>query len=325
MIIRKIKKDGIVNGKKIIKRAILIIVVLLLIKWISALFQGKNWFGDITPAQVGTSVVIQGYLNKDNNFPNYTHSIVDEEKNMIGLKSATVNLNAYSGKVEIVGKVEKFLKRMPIIEVTALKIPDEKLIIKSNTYFFAADFFLLDFSWQPQLSANKSGTNIVVIFDGKEVVQIERFACGRVLRGKTCESLIGDYAQSQKDNFTSLWGYSFYKHGSGTWVVFEGDDFGYIFKNIDDDMMLNLSNMIKLVNRDFVVSNKLPEIRATCGSEQEHVQSVTSSHISYAGNAVMNIDIKWQSTIKNVVNCTMSFDARNQRTPKLLSFTPERG
>lgn len=81
---------------------------------------------------------------------------MDEKKDTIGLKSTAVNLNTYSGKVEVVGTVEKFLKYTPILEVTAIKLPKQKLIIKNNTYFFADNFFLLDFSAQPQLSATRS-------------------------------------------------------------------------------------------------------------------------------------------------------------------------
>jgi hypothetical protein len=68
----------------------------------------------------------------------------------------SVNLNAYKGDVEVVGKLEKFLKRTPIVEVQSIKLPDQGLIIKNNIYYFTDDFLYIDFSSQTQLSASLS-------------------------------------------------------------------------------------------------------------------------------------------------------------------------
>jgi len=156
MIIRKIKKNGIVNVTKLLKRALLIAVVFLILKGLASLQVTQETSTNISPDQIGKEVIIQGRLSSANNFPYYTHSIVDITKNEIGLKSAAVNLNNYSGQVEVIGQVERFLKYTPILEVTALKLPNQKLRIRNNSYYFADDFLLLDFSTQAQLSASKS-------------------------------------------------------------------------------------------------------------------------------------------------------------------------
>lgn len=319
MIIRKIKKNGIVSKSKILKRAILLLVIFVVLKWISLLRNAKWESTRIWVDQINQEVTIKGYLSPDNNFPYYTHSIIDTTKNKVGLKSASINLNSYSGQVEVIGTVEKFLKLTPIVEVTAIKLPSQRVIIKNNTYYFADDFFLLDFSDQPQLSAMGSGKEIVVLFDGKPVVEIERFLCGIILKGKTCTALINDYIANGKDNFTSLRGYTFYKHNDTTWIVFEGDSFGYVFKNIEDDMVLNLSNMITLVNKEFVIKNKSAVIWKTCSAESDPMQKIINTKIKYSFNGIITLNVTGETKEKNTTDCSLAFDPWNNWSVKKIS------
>jgi len=44
----------------------------------------------------------------------------------IGLKSSTLNLNAYvDTKIELVGRVKKYYKVTPVLEVDLLKLPEQ--------------------------------------------------------------------------------------------------------------------------------------------------------------------------------------------------------
>ncbi len=319
MIIRKIKKNGIVNGKRLLKRLVFAAIIIGSIKWISYLFQSHTITTNITEKDLGQEVIVQWRLDVDNNFPHYTHSIVDATKNTIGLKSASVNLNSYSGKVEVVGKVEKFLKLTPILEVTAIKLPESKLIIKNNSYFFVDDFFVLDFSTQPQLSASKSGAEILVLFDNQPVVSIERFPCSKVLRGKDCTALVEEYARNAKDNFYSLWWYQYFKHTEKTRVVFEGEYYGFIFKQIDDDMMLNLSNMISLVNKEFVFKHRIDEVWKMCSSDIDPMNKILESDMKYSLNGMLTLHIRGETKWKNTTDCSIAFDPRNQWSVKKIS------
>jgi hypothetical protein len=40
--------------------------------------------------------------------------------------------------------------------------------------------------------------------------------------------------------------------------------FGYIFKDIEVDNMLSLSNIIRIVDKNFVLENKIDTIKETC-------------------------------------------------------------
>ena len=126
MIIRKIKKNEIVSRKKLMKWILIAIVLLIIGKGISSRVNKETTaLMDLKPEQVGETVHVQGYLSVDNKFPNYTHSLTDDKGMLIGIKSVSVNLNAYKGKVEVVGKLEKFLKTTPIVDVQAIKLPSQ--------------------------------------------------------------------------------------------------------------------------------------------------------------------------------------------------------
>ncbi len=314
MIIRKIRKNEIVSTKKIIGRAVIILVGFAILKGGQYLFHiGVTLTPDrVASQEVGARIHTEWYISVDNNFPHYTHSLIDGNKDTIGLKSASVNLNDYKGSVEIFGTLEKFLKNTPIVEVDTIKLADQWLIVKNNTYFFTKDFLYLDFSDQPQLSAIRSGNNVVILYDHKPVVQVERFVCGKILKGKTCTVLMDEYNATQKDNFQSLRWYTFYKHTDNVRIVFDETLFGYVFKNIDDDMMLKLSNMIRIVNKDFILDNKLPQLKKACAQGNENLEKVKSAVITYNNPSALWLEIRGASSQDRDITCTVVFDIWNE-------------
>jgi antitoxin component of RelBE/YafQ-DinJ toxin-antitoxin module len=154
----------------------------------------------------------------------------------------------------------------------------------------------------------------VILFAGKPVVSIQRFLCAQILKGKTCDALTNEYHTSQKDNFDSYAGYTFYKHTTNVRTVFDGTLFGYAFKNIDDDMMLNISSMIHIVNQDFIIENKLPVIQAKCANDDEYLKTIESSKIQYGNPKNISLLLKGESNKKQQVQCTINFDTWNERT-----------
>ncbi|MEI8092413.1 MAG: hypothetical protein WCG98_09955 [bacterium] len=46
-------------------------------------------------------------------------------------------------------------------------------------------------------------------------------------------------------------------------------------------MMLKLSNMIRIVNKDFILDNKLPQLKKACAQGNENLEKVKSAVITY--------------------------------------------
>lgn len=127
MVIRKLKQKKIVNTRVIFWFLLLCVGTYFLIQLLNGIVKRASQ----TPQEnmlytLGATLTFSGVLEVDNNFPNYTHSIIVENGVKIGLKSTTINLNAYVDKqVELVGTVKKYFKITPVIEVTTLKFPDQ--------------------------------------------------------------------------------------------------------------------------------------------------------------------------------------------------------
>jgi hypothetical protein len=325
MIIRKIGKNEIVSKKKLTNRIILIAIIALLGQGIRTLVhksQTEVTTGRVITQALQSKISTQGYMVADNNFPHYTHSIVDDNKDTIGLKSASINLNNYiNQQVELVGVLESVLKTTPILEVQSIKLANQGLVVYNNKYLFTKDFLYLDFSNQPQLTATRSGNIVEIMYEGKVVAQIERFLCAKIFKNQNCETLVNEYTTKQKDNFVSYRGDTYYKHMDKVWITFDGKLFGYVFKQVDDETMLNLSSMIRLVNKDFLLQSKMDQIQTTCSDGAEHIEKIDSAKIQYGDPQNITLILRGESNQKNTVDCTMTFDTWNQWKTKKIGFS----
>ena len=323
MVIRNLKQKKILNQKIIFRFVVFCVWMYFLIKLVSSIAER---FNPNTPPNamytLGASITFPGKIIVDNNFPMYTHSIINKEWKRVGLKSSTINLNAYVGKkIELVGRVKKYLKLTPILEVDTIKIPDQWLIITANRYFFVKELMYLDFSNQQQLSAFRSWNNIQVLFNDKPVVSIERFVCSTILKSRDCTYLITDYIQNNKDNFESYRSYTFYKHWTWFWITFDDNMFGFLFKNISDDMVLDISNMFKIVNKDFVVANKLNLIQSNCQNDFSQLRTISSEWtITYHHPYTIVLGLQGFDKKKNPATCKITFDIRNDRNVTDVQF-----
>ncbi len=287
----------------------------LLIKLVTSVTERFSPIPSESLYTLGASLTFSGKIVVDNNFPTYTHSIEILEWKKIWLKSSTINLNTYIGKkIELVGRVKNYFKLTPVVEVDTLKIPDQWLIITANRYFFVKDLMYLDLSTQPQLTAAKSWNDVQVRFDDKPVVSIERFVCSKILKARDCTYLIANYIQNNKDNFASYRSYPFYKHGTWFWTTFDANLFGFLFKDISDDMILDISNMFRIVNKDFIVQNKMDLIQSNCKNDFSQLSTIhMEGSLTYTDPYTLILGLQWTDKKKNPVTCRLTFDVWDNR------------
>lgn len=274
----------------------------------------------ITPETVSTEnikiwndISFIGKISNENKFPIYTHIITNTNDERLYLKSSSINLNQYNNnKIEIVGTIKDIYKGSPVLEVHTIKLAEQWVIIKNNIYFFAKDLLYIDFSNQNQLSAQRTNKEIIINYDNKKLFTIERFLCSRVLKNKSCTYLIEDYGQTQKENFDSYRGYTFYKHWSWLRTVFDGNMFGYIFKNVDDSMILDMSSMIRIIDKNFISNNKQDQIKQACTTKEWSISQITFSTIRHENDNQITLIVDWDIK-KKVITCEVTFDMRNER------------
>ena len=331
MDIRNFRKNKF-NQKKFLTTFIVVLIVIFFFYKIKNFFfnppQEQIWTGDIFSGQQLSSykkwdkIRFAGSLSVDNHFPLYTHTII-RGPDVIWLKSTTINLNNYVWDIEIVGEIIDFDKNLPIVDVAIVKLTKPWLVIKGNTYLFIKDLLYLDFNDQLQLSANKSGKNITIYFNKAPVFDVERFLCSKILQDKDCNYIIEGYLSSQKEFFNTEAWYTFYKHADKTWAVFDGNIFWYMFKNIEDDMILDISNMVKIVNKDFVVENKKDLIKEKCANADDILKTIGFSKAGFNDPYFLMISVEGTTSHRKPCTCNITFDLRNEWTPTEVNFETE--
>lgn len=276
----------------------------------------------ISSYKEGDKIKFVGTLSVDNHFPLYTHTII-RGTDVVWVKSASINLNNYIWDVEIVGEIVAFDTSLPIVDVEILKLGTQWLIIKGNSYFFIKDLLLFDFNDQIQLSADKSGKNIIINFNKAPLFNVERFLCSKILQDKDCNSIIGNYLKDQKEFFNTAAWYTFYKHDLKTWTVFDGNIFGYMFKNVEDNMLLDLSNMVYIVNKDFIIKNKKDLIKEKCFNADDAIDTIEFSKVGFTDPYFLTISVEGVTRNGKKYGCNITFDLWDERTPTEVNFDVE--
>lgn len=310
MLIRSFQKRD--NRKKRIFTAIRIILLATLWRIIRASMTNYYKQLSILPVQnlsPGQIMTFQGTIQSTNNFPVYTHTAYTKDWVKVFLKSSTINLNSYQNQSVIIKwDIKQIYKGTTLIDVTELTIPDQWLQLKNNSYLFSKDLLLLDFKDQTQLSAKRTNKEIEVYYGEKKIFTIERFNCKTMYKSWNCDGLIAEYAQNEKDSFDSYRGYTYYKHGTGLRTMFDGNQFGYIFKNVEDSILLDISSNIKIVDPEIIISAESKQIMDAC-------KFTTINGWNLIAKWDNNITIAFDGIDKddNSNSCTLTFDTQNDR------------
>ena len=253
-------------------------------------------------------ITFEGKIKNTNKFPIYTHTIQNENWIKAYLKSSNINLNIYEKQeITLKWKISEIYKGTPLIEVNEVRILNEGLSVNDNVYIFSKDLLLLDFKNQSQLSAKRTEREIEVYYGNKRIFTIERFVCSKIYKNGNCDELIDNYEEKQKDSFTSYRGYTYYKHGTWLWTVFDGNSFGYILKDIEDSMLLDISSNIKMIDAEVLINTEWKKINKACG-----FKSITMGNITNKEENMITVLFEGKDSEDKDKSCHISFDIENE-------------
>lgn len=306
MILRKLRKDKKIKKLKSLTSISIIIIVLGLV-----LIFRQNIRATISEIAKGESHAvwaanIEWTIIDKNNYPKYTHTIVTKKKKEIWIKSSTLNLNDYLSKnLVAIGEYDT----NGVANIDALKLVDDKIIIRWNKYTFISNWVIFDFGDQNEIKAIQNPDETISIsVAGQNISTFQRFSCRKILKWRPCEELIEEYNNKGKDTFDSINWYTFHKHSDKYRLTFD-DNYGYIFKDISDENMLNLSNSFWIVNAKFIIENKLQEIEEKCKNTEDSSTEITKSDTQY-GNTDNIIILLLETKTEKWKNakCNLTFD-----------------
>ena len=268
---------------------------------------------------VWAPVKVEWKIFLQNNFPLYTHIIQQDDGINFWLKSTSHNLNDYTGYLEIEGHIDTIVKSLPVLVVDTIKIPDSKLIIENNVYFFVEDLLKFDFGQHIGFGARKDDWEIIIFFNDNDLIKIERFICNKVTTSQNCQTVLMDLKYSAADNFNSYYGSEFYRYKSG-WITFNKDMFGYIFHPVDDDTLLDISNVMTIITLETILSQKEKIINAQCKNDTDSLNRHISTEVSYDDAKIITLILKWKNQTNFDATCMISFDLRNSRDLDKVNF-----
>jgi hypothetical protein len=87
-----------------------------------------------------------------------------------------------------------------------------------------------------------------------------------------------------------------------------------LFKNISDDMILDVSNMFKIVNENFVVENKLNQIQSNCQNDFSQLRTISSGTMAYHDPYTITLGLQGFDKKNNPATCRIAFDVWNGRS-----------
>lgn len=77
-------------------------------------------------------------------------------------------------------------------------------------------------------------------------------------------------------------------------------------------MVLDISNMFRFVNKDFIVENKLSLIQSHCKNDLSQLRTIDSDGIlTYRDPYMLTLDLHGFDKKKNPAKCKITFDMRN--------------
>jgi len=329
MVIRNINKWKPSIKKLVFITILLTLVIFALVKIFSLPSQDEALLENIPdlPSYVEWEHVIASWkLRLDNNFPYYTHILDVSETEKFGLKSTHINLNNYTGVVEVEWSIGTIVKSLPVINLETLKLFDSNLIIKDNSYFFVDDLLYFDFADQNWFSVIKTGNTIKILFQDLLILTIERTVCNQVIETQNCDYIAGILKDKGIERFTSYLNHDFYRYGTGgSRITFNKDIYSYIITPINQETMLDISSIMSILDSKYVMTKKQIIIADKCQQDGEKLDNSKISEIHMTHNSLQQITLilKWQTTANNKAICTLTLDLRDDRATKNLIFDIE--
>jgi hypothetical protein len=256
-------------------------------------------------------ISIQWEIKIDNNYPISTHKISNEHISF-GLKSSKINLNNFLDKdLTINWEITEISLKMPILNISNIKIPESKLIINENKYFFTNELILFDFSKDIDIKAQREWKNIVIYYQNEPMVFLETFVCSKITPTQNCEEMILTYTKNLNEMFNTFLGYIFYKNKENSWITFNENTIWYIFKTENNEFLLNISHLINIVNSKFILENKKDLIFNNCQNNYlswfNNINKVSKEIID---NNLIKTNIELTNDKKEKINCKLTIDIR---------------
>lgn len=287
-----------------------IFVIGIIVIWfiVSIIFLNKTNYVPPVEHFIWEKVSTFWIVSYDNNYPTNTHKLSNVLESF-GLKDSAINLNNFlDTNVEIDWNISEITDKYPILLISKLKIPDYKLSISENKYFYVKDLISFDFSKDTDVYSKKTWWKIVIYYQKEPILYVDTFICNNIIDSQNCENMKKNYIMNLNETFQSTLWYTFFRNKENSWVTFNDNNIWYIFTANTDEDMLNLSHLIYIIDSNFLGVNKENLIISWCSNSDIILKNISSIEKGIIDDNLIRLSVTWKTTEWKIANCKLNID-----------------
>jgi len=262
---------------------------------------------------IGQKITFSWTLTADNNYPTNTHKVSNWMESF-WLKESQINLNNFlNDNVLIEWFISEITAKYPILSISVLKIPEYKLSVVENRFFYTNDLISFDFSKDVDVFSKKTWWDIVVYYQWEPFLSVRTFICSNVTESQNCERIKMERISSSTETFDSVLWYTFYKNKENSWITFNDNNIGYIFTVDSDADLLNVSHLINIVDSNFLSTYKKDLILSWCSDETYQMTKISGLSKKIIDDNLIKVQISGTDQSKKKILCKLNIDIFNNR------------
>lgn len=262
---------------------------------------------------IGQKISFSWKLINDNNYPTNTHKVSNGIESF-WLKESQINLNNFlDDDVLIEWFISEITAKYPILSVSVLKIPEYKLSITENRFFYTQDLISFDFSKDIDVFSKKDGWDIVVYYQWEPFLTVRTFICSNVTESQNCEKIKMERISSSTETFDSVLWYTFYKNKENSWITFNDNNIGYIFTVNSDNDLLNVSHLINIIDSTFLSTYKKDLILSWCSDDTFQLNKISGLSKKIIDDNLVKIEVSGTDINKKKILCKLNIDIFDNR------------
>ncbi len=250
---------------------------------------------------VGQDVNLSGMLNNDGDLIVYTHTLTLADATIVWLKSRTLDMNIYSGMVDVQWTVEREYNNMFIIEVTSISwalastwTTWADLWSGGGMYISQAWIYLPPEFNQKYTLLNQWENGILKMQNlmTNQIVMISYFACKKSDPNKNCSQLQQNIWSSAEKIVSTSNGLKLYKLEGVTSRFFTNDDlYGYFINDVSEDEVVAAANAIILPTDSYLQHTRVSKLQSLCTDGVTSLMQIVKHSLAVDVNGlVMNME-----------------------------------
>jgi len=250
----------------------------------------SSWFSSsiesTTGFEIGQAVSLSGMLQANGDIISYTHTLTLPDATILGLKSRTLDLNVYSGIVDIQWTIEKELNDIFIVEVSFVSwalagtwLTGTSLWSGSGIYIPQAGIYLPAEFGQKYTMLNQWENGVLKVQNivTNQIILISYFACKKTDPNKDCSTLQQNIWASAEKTVSTSRGDKLYKlEWVTSWFLTNGNFYGYFINDVPEQEVIDVANAFILPNSYYVQNTLLSKIQTLCTDGSTSLMQVTT-------------------------------------------------